>query len=70
MGEQVKTNGKRNMHAIILGVLGIILVVVGETIINVRGMPFRGSGIGTLTAILGVLLLIIAALRFFYKRPQ
>jgi len=68
MGEQVKTTGNRNMHAILLCVIGIVLVVVGETIINVRGMPFRGSGLGTLAVIAGVVLLFIAVLRFFYKR--
>jgi hypothetical protein len=68
MGEQTKTNGNRNMHAIILGVLGILFVIIGEYIINVHGAPLRGSGAGTLLTILGIFLLIIAALRFIYKR--
>ena len=70
MGEQAKTKGNRNMHAIILGVLGIILVIVGVAIITVPGAPLRGSGFGTIATVLGVLLLVIAALRLFYKRPQ
>ena len=70
MVEKAPTTNKRNMHAIILGVLGIILVITGEAIINIRGMPFRGSGLGTLLTIAGILMLIIAALRFFYKRQQ
>ena len=68
MGEQGKTNGNRNMHAIILAVLGIIFVIVGEYIINVHGAPLRGSGAGTLLFIFGVLLLFFAVLRFIYKR--
>ena len=68
MVEQTPPSKSRNMHAIILGVLGIILVIIGEAIINIRGMPFRGSGLGTLTVIAGIILLIIAALRLFYKR--
>jgi hypothetical protein len=68
MGEQGKTTGNRNMHAIILGVLGIIFVIVGEYIRNVHGAPLRGSGAGTLLTIFGIILLIIAALRFIYKR--
>jgi Mg2+ and Co2+ transporter CorA len=68
MGEQGKTSGNRNMHAIILGVLGIIFVIVGSYIINVHGAPLRGSGAGTLFFIFGVLLLIIAVLRLIYKR--
>jgi hypothetical protein len=68
MVENAPTSSSRNMHAIILGVLGILLVIVGEAIINIRGMPFRGSGLGTLAVIAGVILLIIAALRFLSKR--
>ena len=70
MGEQPKTTNKRNMHAIILGVLGIILVVVGLSIITIHGAPLRGSGFGTIFTVLGFLLLVIAFLRFYYKRPQ
>ncbi len=68
MGEQTKTNGSRNMHAIILGVLGILVAIVGIYIITVHGAPLRGSGAGTLLLLLGVILLVIAALRFFYKK--
>ena len=68
MGEQTKTSGSRNMHAIILGVLGILFAIVGLYIIEVHGAPLRGSGAGTLLFLLGVILLIIAALRFFYKK--
>jgi Mg2+ and Co2+ transporter CorA len=68
MGEQAKTKGNRNMHAIILAVLGIIFVIVGQYIINVHGAPLRGSGAGTLLFIFGVLLLFFAVLRFVYKR--
>jgi Mg2+ and Co2+ transporter CorA len=67
MAEQGKITNNRNMHAIFLGVLGIIFVIVGEYIINVHGAPLRGSGAGTLLVLLGVILLIIAVLRFIYK---
>lgn len=69
MGEKVKTTDNRNMHAIILSVLGIILVIVGAAIITIHGAPMRGSGIGTLSVLAGVVLLVIAFLRFYYKRP-
>jgi Mg2+ and Co2+ transporter CorA len=68
MEKTAKTSSNRNMHAIILGFLGIILVIVGAYIINVHGAPLRGSGAGTLLFLLGVILLIIAVLRFVYKR--
>ena len=70
MGEQGKTTNNRNMHAIILGLLGIILVVVGLAIITIHGAPLRGSGFGTIFTVLGFFLLVIAFLRFYYKRPQ
>jgi hypothetical protein len=68
MDEKGQTKDSRNMHAIILAVLGIILVIIGEAIINIRGAPMRGSGIGTLSVVTGVILLIIAVIRFMYKR--
>jgi hypothetical protein len=68
MDEKGQTKGSRNTHAIILAVLGIILVIIGEAIINIPGAPMRGSGIGTLSTVAGVILLIIAAIRFMYKR--
>jgi hypothetical protein len=64
----VKISPRSNMHAAILAFLGIIVLIIGEAIINIRGMPFRGSGLGTLLAIAGVILLVIAGLRFFIKR--
>ena len=42
MVEQGKSVNNRNMHAIILSVLGILLLIVGAYIINVRGAPLRG----------------------------
>jgi hypothetical protein len=63
----VKINNFK-MHATILAILGIIVLIIGEAIINIRGMPFRGSGLGTLLAIAGVILVVIAGLRFFVKR--
>jgi uncharacterized Tic20 family protein len=70
MGEQGKTKNNRNMHAILLSVLGIILVIVGLAIITIHGAPLRGSGFGTIFTVLGFLMLVIAFLRFYYKHPQ
>jgi uncharacterized Tic20 family protein len=70
MGEKGKTTNNRNMHAIILSILGIILVIVGLSIITIHGAPLRGSGFGTIFTVLGFLMLVIAFLRFYYKRPQ
>jgi hypothetical protein len=68
MSEQGKTTGSRNKHAIILSVIGIILLIVGIAIVTIHGNPLRGSGLGTAAIILGVIVLIIAAVRFYRKR--
>ena len=68
MVEKTPASNSRNMHAITLGLLGIIFVIVGTYIITVHGAPLRGSGAGTLLAVFGVILLIIAVLRLIYKR--
>ena len=70
MEGQGKTTDKRNMHAIILSVIGIVLVIVGVAIATVKGTHLRGSGLGTAAIVAGSMLLVIAFLRFYYKRPQ
>ena len=65
--EPEKTKNNRNMHAIILAVIGIILFILGILIVSVHGAPLRGSGMGTILIIIGVVMLVIAALRAFYK---
>jgi len=70
MEEKPKTTDKRNMHAIILSVIGIILLIAGILVATVRGTHLRGSGLGTALIVLGVVLLVIAVLRFYYKRPK
>jgi len=68
MVENTQTANSRNMHAIILSLIGIILVIVGAAIISIPGAPMRGSGIGTIAILLGIVLLVIALLRFRAKR--
>ena len=51
MEKPVNTSNNNKMHGLILGVLGIILAIVGVAIITVRGMPFRGSGLGTVSVL-------------------
>ena len=68
MNEEAKPKDSRNMHATILAVLGIILVIVGAYIVATPGAPLRGSGVGTASIILGVILLFIAVIRYLYKR--
>jgi len=69
MDEKGQTANNSKMHATILGVIGIILVIVGAAIAIIHN-PLRGSGLGTASIVIGVVLLIIALLRFTYKRTQ
>ena len=68
MVEKAPTTNSRNTHAIILSVIGIMLVIIGAAVITIPGAPMRGSGIGTISLLLGVVLLVIALLRFRAKR--
>jgi hypothetical protein len=68
MVEKTPTSKKPNMHAIILSIIGIIVLIAGAAIITVPGAPMRGSGIGTLSVLAGIVLLVIALLRFRVNR--
>lgn len=63
MDDKDKNTGKRNTHAMVLAVIGIILLILGLLIVFVHGAPLRGSGVGTIAIIAGIVLLIIAWLR-------
>jgi uncharacterized membrane protein len=54
---------KRNTRAIVLAVIGVVLLVLGILIVFVHGAPLRGSGVGTIAIIAGVILLVIGWLR-------
>jgi uncharacterized YccA/Bax inhibitor family protein len=64
MDDKTKTTGNRSINAIVLTVVGIVLLVLGVLIVTVHGAPLRGSGAGTMAIIAGVIVLVIAALRF------
>jgi hypothetical protein len=68
MAEQIKSKGNRNKRFFTLSVLGIIFLIVGICIVTIHGAPLRGSGAGTFLIIIGFIMLVIAALRAFYKR--
>ena len=68
MEERGKASSNTRMHAMILLVLGLILLVVGVAIVTIPGFPMRGSGLGTISLVLGVLLLVVSFLRFSIKR--
>lgn len=67
MSEPAKTTGRKNMHAIILTVIGLIAVIAGGAIVAIPHAPMRGSGVGTALIVLGLVLFFIAYLRFTRK---
>jgi uncharacterized membrane protein len=67
-GEVTQPKSSKNMHAIILTILGLVSLIAGVAIITVRGNPLRGSGAGTILSVIGIAIMVIAFLRFAYKR--
>jgi hypothetical protein len=55
-------SGNRLATPVNLGILGIILLVVGIGIVSIHN-PLRGSGLGTISIIAGVVLGVIAVSR-------
>ena len=53
----------KNKRATILSIIGIVLVIIGGGIAIIHN-PLRGSGLGTICIVAGVILLIIGLLRF------
>lgn len=52
---------------VILAVIGVIAFIAGICISTIRGTHLRGSGLGTILIVIGVVALVIAGLRAFYK---
>ena len=51
----------RSMGVVAVAVVGIIVFIVGAYIVGVKGAPFRGSGLGTVLLVVGIVLLLAAA---------
>ncbi len=61
-----KTTDKSNI-ATILSVLGVIFVIIGLGIAIIHN-PLRGSGLGTLSIVAGIVLLVIGIYLLVTKR--
>ncbi len=69
MGEKQQTSNSRKMPAILLGVIGLIIVLAGVAIATIHN-ALRGSGLGTISIGIGIVLMVIALLRFNVKRAK
>jgi uncharacterized membrane protein len=65
MGETGKTSSSK-MPAMILAIVGIILVLTGVAIATIHS-HLRGSGLGTVSLVIGIVLLVIGVYRFTSK---
>jgi uncharacterized membrane protein YidH (DUF202 family) len=54
----------RSMGVAAVAVIGIIVFIVGAVIVGVKGAPFRGSGLGTVLLVVGIVLLLVAGWRY------
>ena len=70
MGEKTDSGNMMQQRGMLVGGLGLILAIFGVLEFLVPGMPFRGSGIGTLALIAGIVLLGVAFLRIGQKTSK
>ena len=70
MGEKVETTGMIKQQAMIMIGVGLILAIIGVLEFEVPGMPFRGSGIGTICLFAGALLLAVGYVRLNSKAKK
>jgi hypothetical protein len=70
MVEKMVTSDKNKQQAMLLGAVGLILMIFGALEFLVPGMPFRGSGIGTICIGAGALLLVVSYLGLVSKAKK
>jgi hypothetical protein len=66
----MSSTSNTKMPATSFAIIGIILVIAGLAIIYIPGMPFRGSGLGTISVIIGAVLVAFPYLKGFMKSTR
>ena len=51
-------------QVMLVGLVGLILFIAGILVATVRGTGLRGSGLGTVLIVIGILALLLAAVRY------
>ena len=54
----------RSMSVVAAAAMGVIVLIAGAVIAGVKGAPFRGSGLGTVLMVIGIVLLLVAGWRY------
>ena len=67
MVEKIVSSDKNKQPAMLLVAVGLVLAIIGVLEFEVPGMPFRGSGIGTICLFVGALLLAVGYVRLNSK---
>jgi hypothetical protein len=70
MVEKMDSSDKTKQRAMLLGAVGLVFIIIGALEFLVPGMPFRGSGIGTICIGIGALLLVVSYLRLVSKASK
>jgi hypothetical protein len=70
MVEKIVSADNKKQPAMLLLAVGLVLAIIGVLEFEVPGMPFRGSGIGTICLFLGALLLAVGYLRLNSKSTK
>jgi hypothetical protein len=70
MVEKSVSTDKSKQPAMLLLAAGVILAIIGILEFEVPGMPFRGSGIGTICLFVGALLLAVGYVRLNSKSTK
>ena len=64
MGEQEKTSSSRNKQGIVLIVIGIVVFIAGIATATIPGTHLRGSGLGTILIVIGVVMVAMQSSGF------
>jgi hypothetical protein len=70
MVEKIVSSDKNKQSAMLLLAVGVVLAIIGVLEFEVPGMPFRGSGIGTICLFAGAVLLAVGYVRLNSKSTK
>jgi hypothetical protein len=57
----------RNMNVTVVAVIGLLAVIAGAAIATIPGTGLRGSGLGTILLVIGIVLLLVSVWRYTQK---
>jgi uncharacterized membrane protein (DUF373 family) len=70
MASVIIARKSRNMSVTVVAVIGILFVIAGAAIATIPGTGLRGSGLGTILLVIGIVLLLVAVWRFTQRSRE